>query len=179
MLTEEEINRIFSWQPYREDWPVDRNKHDDNIVSHYGKLIDSLTQNNFFDTYYSEDGGLGNYLEFICYPIGHKTYIGNAILVCVSLCSPIVAYGQTGFHKGIDFTAWGGLFAPENIGYINDTALTGIETKIKGILSKQSLVLLDKDFARKPLPDEVSKNLQYENHNKGNLYLHGIFQKTD
>lgn len=63
-----------------------------------------------FDTYYSEDGGLGNYLEFICYPKGHDTYEGNAVLVCVSLCAPIAAYGQTTLNKGANFIGRGGLF---------------------------------------------------------------------
>lgn len=31
MLTETEIERIFSWLPYREDWPIDRNEREDNI----------------------------------------------------------------------------------------------------------------------------------------------------
>jgi len=30
-FTEEELNRIFSWRPYRQDWPVDRNQKEDNI----------------------------------------------------------------------------------------------------------------------------------------------------
>jgi hypothetical protein len=88
MLTDQEINKIFSWQPYRDDWAIDRNQKNDNISSYYGNLINYLTKNSSFDTYYSEDGGLGNYLDFICYPKGYITYEGNAILVCISLCAP-------------------------------------------------------------------------------------------
>ena len=72
MLTEQEINKIFSWLPYRDSWTVDRNQIDDNIEGYYGSLIKELTNNDLFETYYSQDGGLSNYLDFICYPKGHK-----------------------------------------------------------------------------------------------------------
>lgn len=179
MLTEQEVNKIFSWQPYRDNWIVDRNQTDDNIDAYYGDLISKLTQNIFFDTYYSEDGGLGNYLEFICYPKGHDTYNGNAIIVCISLCAPIAAYGQTTFTKMHNFNGWGGLFSADKIGEIPDSSLTIIEEEIKALLLQHNLTLLDKEFARKQLPDEVIEALKDENHNDGIQYLHGIFQKTD
>jgi hypothetical protein len=179
MLSEQEVNKIFSWLPYREGWPIDRNENDDNINSYYGILIESLTQNKSFDTHYSEDGGLGNYLEFICYPGKDKIYEGNAVLVCVSLCAPIAAYGQTTLSKGIDFIGWGRIFSPDKVGIISDSSLTEIEKEVKNILLKQKLILLDKDFASRPLPDEVAVTLLYENHNGGNQFLHGIFQKID
>ena len=179
MLTEQELHKVFSWLPYRQGWPVDRNLRDDNINSYYGNLINSLTKNRSFDTYYSEDGSLGNYLEFICYPNEHKIYEGNAILVCVSLCSPVAAYGQTTLRKRADFIGWGSLFSPNMTGIISDHTLTEIETEIKNILTIQKLTLLDKNFASRPLPNEVAENLVHENRNEGSQYLHGIFQKTD
>jgi hypothetical protein len=179
MLTEQEVNKIFSWLPYRESWTVDRNQIDDNINGYYGDLISRLTQNLLFDTYYSEDGGLGNYLEFICYPKGHDTYQGNAIIVCISLCAPFAAYGQTTFSKMLDSIGSGGLFSADKIGDISDDSLTNIEKEVKTLLYKHNLTLLDKEFASKQLPDEVIKALRYENHNDGIKYLHGIFQKTD
>lgn len=179
MLTDQEVNKVFSWLPYRDSWTVDRNQRNDNINTYYGDLIKKLTQNILFDTYYSEDGGLGNYLEFICYPKGHSTYAGNAVLVCVSLCAPIAAYGQTTLSKGTDFIGWGGLFNADKICNIADTSLTGIENEIKSILFQQNLSLLDKEFASRQLPDEVAEALTSENHNEGSQYLHGIFQKTD
>jgi hypothetical protein len=51
-FTEEELNKNFSWLPYRQDWPVDRNQKEDNILSYYGDLVNSLTKNDSFDTYY-------------------------------------------------------------------------------------------------------------------------------
>jgi hypothetical protein len=179
MLTEQEANRIFSWQPYRDDWPIDRNQRDDNIEGYYGSLIKYLTQNKLFDTYYSEKGGLGNYLEFFCYPIGSATYKGNAILVCVSLCAPLAAYGQTTFCKGEDFFGWGSLFSPDKIGDISDAKLLEIEKLIRRILEDSHLHLIDNVLASRPLPVEVAENLKYENHNEGRQYLHGLFQKTD
>ena len=179
MLTDQEINKIFSWQPYRDDWGIDSNLTDDNVISHYGDLINDMTRSSLFDTYYSEDGGLGNYLEFICYPKDSITYQGNAILVCVSLCAPIAAYGQTTFNKQIDSVGWGGLFSVDKIGVIGDIALRNIENEVKSILIRQNILLLDKEFAGRQLATEVIEVLQYENHNIGNQYLHGIFQKTD
>lgn len=179
MLTDQEVNKIFSWLPYRDSWTVDRNQRNDNINTNYGDLIAKLTQNVLFDTYYSEDGGIGNYLEFICYPKGHSTYDGNAILLCVSLCAPLAAYGQTTLSKETDFIGWGGLFSADNIGDITDPSLTSIENEIKSILLQQNLSLLDKEFASRQLPYEVAEALKNENHNQGNQYLHGMFQKTD
>jgi hypothetical protein len=179
MLTDQEVNKIFSWQPYRDDWPVDRSQTDDNINSFYGDVIDKLTNNALFDTYYSEDGGLGNYLEFICYPKGLDTYKGNAVLVCVSVCAPIAAYGQTALWKETDSIGWGGLFSADKIGDITDTSLKSIESEIRSVLLGHNLTFLDKEFASRQLPDEVIEELKYENHNNGSLYLHGLFQKTD
>lgn len=179
MLTDQEINKVFSWLPYRDSWTINRNERNDNINTYYGTLIKKLTQNILFDTYYSEDGGLGNYLEFICYPKGHSTYDGNGVLVCVSLCAPIAAYGQTTLSKGIDFIGWGGLFSANNIYDITDKSLTNIENEIKSILFEQNLSLLDKEFASRQLPDKLAQALTNENHNEGNQYLQGIFQKTD
>ncbi|HPG10505.1 MAG TPA: hypothetical protein PLU37_03175 [Chitinophagaceae bacterium] len=179
MLTEQEVNKIFSWLPYRDSWIVDRNQIYNNINAYYGDLISKLTQNSLFDTYYSEDGGLGNYLEFMCYPKGQDTYRGNAIIVCISLCAPIAAYGQTTFSKTPDSTSWGGLFSVDEIGNITDTSLTNIEKEIKSLLLHHNLTLLDKEFASKKLPDEVIEAMRHENHNDGDQYLQGIFQKTD
>lgn len=179
MLTEQEINRIFSWLPYREDWPVDRNQSNDNIETYYGELIRQITQNKLFDTYYSEDGGLGNYLEFFCYPIGHRTYEGNAVLVCVSLCAPVAAYGQTTMWKTSDSFGWGEMFSPDKVNVISDVGLFEIEKEIQNIFRNHKLTLVDKVFAGRPLPAEVAESLKYENHNEGNQYLHGLFQKTD
>ena len=130
MLTEQEVHNIFSWRPYRDSWTVDRDE--DNINIYYGDLISSLTQNSLFETYYSEDGGLGNYLEFMCYPNGSETYEGNAIIVCISLCAPIAAYGQTTIIKWPDGAfGWGPLFSPDNLGDITDNSLKTIETEKK------------------------------------------------
>ena len=154
-------------------------KIDDNIQSYYGELIHNLSNNPSFDTYFAEDGGLGNYLEFFCYPKGHTTYTGYAILVCISLCAPIAAYGQTTLNKQVDSIGWGSLFSPDEMYTITDVSLTSIENEIKSILLRQNLSLLDKDFASRLLPEEVVESLKNENHNDGNQFLHGIFQKTD
>jgi hypothetical protein len=178
-LTDQELNRIFSWLPYRDDWPVDRNQAKDGIQEYYGALIDQLINSELFCTYYSEDGGLGNYLEFFCYPIGRSTYEGNAVVVCVSLCAPLAAYGQTKIWIAEDSFGWGELFSPDNTNVVGDTELFDIEKEIKRILISYKLNLLDGDLAIKALPTEVIQGLQFENHNDGDQYLHGIFQKID
>lgn len=180
MLTEEELNKIFSWLPYRNEWPVNRNEKEDNIIGYYGKLIESITHNNSFETYYSEDGGLANYLEFVCYlsSINDEQEV-NAILVCISLCAPIAVYGQITIYKTSNSFGSSGLFSPNNIGIITDNNLLGIEKEIKNILLYNNLGLLDKELASKLLPLDFFESSEYENHNKGNQYLHGIFQIID
>lgn len=178
MLTEQEAHKIFSWLPYRDNWAVDRNQVDDNIEGYYGDLIKELTKNNLFDTYYSQDGGLSNYLEFFCYPNGDDVYDDNAIAVYVNLCAPIAAYGQIRFTKTTNTWSWG-FIKPETIGLITDSNLTDIENEVVRILKKHMLNLLDKEFACKLLPSEVIEALNGENHNEGNQYLHGLFQVTD
>lgn len=181
MLTDQELNNIFLWQPYRKDWPVDINQFDQNdIESYFGELIKSLTLNTSFSSCYSESGGLSNYLEFICYPIGYKTYEGNAIIVFVSLCAPIVVYGQinVAFHSSDSYSR-GALFTADETCLISDPSLLEIEKSIKIILAKQKLTLLDSDFAGRELPEVIIKKLLHENHNEGQQYLHGIFQKGD
>jgi hypothetical protein len=179
MLTDQEVYKIFSWQPYREDWTVDRNQINDNINSYYGNLIKKLTQHISFDTYYAEDGGAGNYLEFMCYPGGYKEYRGNAILVCVSLCAPYATYGQITIFKEQHSFGWGNMFSPDKAYKISDTALTEIEDVINLILQQNNCHLLDVEFLSRQLPGEVVEHLKHENHNEGTQYLHGFFQKID
>lgn len=179
MLNDLELNRIFSWLPYRESWPIDRNIINDNISGHYGELVNSFIHNPFFETYYSEDGNMGNYLEFICFPKTSGDYDGNAIIVCVSLCAPLAAYGQTSFSKRVGFMGWGGLFGADNTGEVSDASLKAIENEIISLLMHNELQLLEKGVACRRLPDEAIEAMKDDNLNFGSQYLHGIFQKTD
>ena len=179
MLTEQELLKIFSWQPYRENWTINRNFKKDNINAYYSVVFQKLTTSIMFETYQTEHGGLSNYLEFICYPKGYNAYDGNALLICISLCAPIAAYGQTTLTKEGDFIGWGGLFRAENAGEIYDPTLKIIESEIKSMLIQNNITLLDKDYACRRLPVEIIDMLKYENHNEGDQYLQGIFQKND
>lgn len=179
MLTEQEVNKIFYWKPYRDSWPIDRNQANDNIENYYGELIKEFTKNNSFEAHYSQNGGLSNYLEFICYPKGSDFYQGNALMVCVSLCAPIATYGQTTFTKKPNVIGYAGLFSANEIENITDKSLLGIEHLIKSILLKHNLLLINKEFAGKQLPNKVIEELKDENHNEGKQYLQGIFQITD
>ena len=178
MLTDEEANRIFLWEPYRENWTVTRNR--DSINAYYGEFINDLNKSLLFDTYNSKDEGLSNYLEFICFPKGFRIYEGNAIIICVSLCAPISAYGQTSFIKyGSSTFSYDGLFTADKIGDITDISLASIENEVKSILLRHNLLLLTKEFVSRQLPDEIVKALKNENHNEGDQYLNGVFQTTD
>ena len=142
MLTEQELNKIFSWLPYRDTWIIDKRG---KAVYQSGKevyqdLIYDFTNNQHFETLYSQDGGMSNYLEFFCYPINHKVGRINAIIVCVSLCAPIAAYGQTTVYSrdsrrffGYDF------LEAENVGVVIDTQLLPIQDQISAILIKHNV----------------------------------------
>lgn len=178
-LTEQELYKIFSWQPYRADWPVNMNERIDNIDTRYGRLTDRLKDDTGFSTYQTGEGGMGNYLEFLCYPAFTGHYKGSCILVCVSLCCPFAAYGQTTLTIEDNFIGWGGIFKPETTSVITDASLTEVARAISTILQENDVHLLNRHFASKYLPDEVAESIKLENHNEGVQYLHGIFQKND
>lgn len=152
---------------------------ENNINAHYGELVNGLIHNPFFETYYSEDGNMGNYLEFICFPKASGDYDGNAIIVCVSLCAPLAAYGQTKFSNRIGFIGRDGLFGADNTREVSDASLKAIENEIISLLMHNQLQLLEKEVACRLLPDEVIEAMKDDNLNFGSQYLHGIFQKTD
>ena len=110
---------------------------------------------------------------------GYITDEGNAILVCISLCAPIAAYGQITLNKRVNYIACGGLFRAEEIGDIPDNSLASIVNEIKSILSQQNLSLLDKKFASKQLPDEIVEALRNENHMMVVNICMEYFKKTD
>jgi hypothetical protein len=120
-----------------------------------------------------------NRREFICYPKGYNEYDGNAILICISLCSPLAGYGQIRFHKTPQSWSSWGMFSPDSVGLIADKQLKDIETTINDILKGNNLNLIDQDFASRSLPEKIVKSMQAENHSIGSQYLHGLFQKTD
>lgn len=41
-LSKEELEWIYTWESYRDDWPVNRNGTDDHIQIRHGKLIRAL-----------------------------------------------------------------------------------------------------------------------------------------
>lgn len=173
MLTEAELNRIYSWLPYRESWIVDKSGQ----VAFYEGLIQEITSNQKFECFFSQDGGTTNYLEFYCYPINHKFGKLNSIIVCVSLCAPIAAYGQSTIDF-IDIRTIGHEFLKiENINSVFDKKLLFIEQEIKAILGRYDLYLIDKDFANRELPRDIFESM--ENLNEGSKILNGLFQWTD
>ena len=157
MLTEQEFQNIFSWLPYRQEWPVDRNRFDNNIQDYYGILISALLNNLYFETYESQDGGMSNYLEFICYPKSGPLYDGNAIMICISLCAPIATYGQVRITKAADSFGWNFLEVG-SIQNISDPQLKEIEKEVRNILLTHNLKLIEREYAVIPLPKELIEN---------------------
>jgi len=173
MLTEQELRKIFSWKPYRNDWPVDYNNHED-IENYYGPLIAKFTNHISFNAYESHNGRTSNYLGFIFYPRQH-VYNGNAIAVYISLCAPVACYGQTQFFRNENYSGHNFL-KPDMVGIVNDQQLKEIEGEIVDILIDNQLKLLTKEFANLLLPEDVVDNIKNTSLNIGDRYLHGLFQ---
>jgi hypothetical protein len=178
-LTQQELRKIYCWMPYRDDWSIGRTNREDIISTFYKELIKSIGSSDQFDSYNSEEGGRANYLEFFCYPTGHAFYSGNAIQVCISLCSPIVAYGQNEITKNENSFGWNPMFSADAVGIITDESLKQIELELLKLFSNNKLGLLATELAIQAMPKEVADEVQQENHNEGNQILHGIFQKID
>jgi len=100
-------------------------------------------------------------------------------MVCVSLCCPFAAYGQTTLTIEEDFIGWRGMFMPETANIVADAGLKQVEDTINAILLENKVRLLDSAFLSKSLPGDIAENLKFENHNEGSQYLHGIFQIND
>lgn len=176
MLTLSEVEKIASWQPYRDNWPVDRNLTDDNILRFYGQLIKDMNNNSVFECTQTQDGSMTNYLEFICYPKKDLQKIQQCIMVCVSLCAPVAAYGETTFEKTDKALSFSFLI-PESVGMVEAAELKPIEKEIISILKKQNCEIVNKEFASQKLPEVISQSL--DSLNFGDQVLHGLFQWTD
>ena len=177
MLSEIEYDKIFSWLPYQDTWPIDRNNVDDNINNHYGSLISELVDNSIFSTEQTQDGGMSNYLEFICYPKGFEFYSGPAIMLCISLCAPVASYGEVEFTKAHNYSGLSGFIDPESVGIVTLPMLIPVQRNIVEILKKHEIGVIDSQLACKPLTG--AKIASMENLNFGTQYLHGLFQWMD
>ena len=177
MFSEIEYDNIFNWLPYRDTWPIDRNRVDDNIDIHYGSLISEITHNSIFSTGQTQDGGMSNYLEFICYPKGFEFDSGPAIMLCISLCAPIAAYGEVKFTKNHNYFGLSGFIEPESVGVVTQDMLIPVRANIVEILKKHEIGVIEAQVACKPLPGAIIASM--ENLNFGRQYLHGLFQWMD
>lgn len=177
MLTDQELNKIFSWLPYRSDWPVNKTRDADNVEVYFGDLISSFRNNENFNVYEPQDGGNSNFLEFICFP-KEELYNGNAIAVYISLCAPLACYGQTQFFRNEKFSGHNFLKA-DMVGVVADDQLKDIEDEIIDILNQNELKLISQEFANRPLPQDVVDKMKNNNLNFGDRYLNGLFQWMD
>ncbi|RYY21751.1 MAG: hypothetical protein EOO04_17660 [Chitinophagaceae bacterium] len=174
MLSESELERIFAWKPYRTEWPVDRSALEQTVLSHYGPLIKDMVNSPAFDCTQTQTGETTNYLEFLCYPPGKVVNIDRAgVLVCVSLCAPLVAYGETVYKK--DKKSFAYAFPdPGHLGVIETLNLLPVEKELKNIFSKHQLEIVSSEYAAQPLNKEMADNL--DSLNFGHTKLHALFQ---
>jgi hypothetical protein len=175
ILSEQEIDKIFQWLPYRDDWPIDRNQINDGINENYSGLINEFKISKDFNLCISQDGGMSNYLEFLCYPKGGLHYSGTGVLVYINLCAPIATYGQTECAISINLTSHNSLLA-EDTGIIAVSELKIIENEILRIFSANGISLLEREFLGRKLPQEIIAKIDFL---LGDQYLNGIFQMAD
>jgi len=171
-LTFDEIERIGRWKPYRPDWPVDGRQ---GQKERYGQLISSFNTGDKFDSIQEQNGGLSNFIEFICFQKNSYGQNLEAIVVFISLCAPIAAYGQIHFFRQKESH---GLSHPEvgTFGQITSESLHDIETEIKRILAANEVTVLPTPFLDQDLlPGLVIE----ENLLEGQKLFHYLFQWTD
>jgi hypothetical protein len=174
MLSETEFQNVFSWKPYREDWPLNT-LNDQTILSHFGPLIKDMINNPAFECTQTQAGDLTNYLEFLCYPstIKDDGTDQSGILVCVSLCAPVAAYCETLFKK--DKKSFAYAFPdPAHVSVVGHPNLKPIEKALKSILKKYNLDIISNEYATRDLPPQMADKL--ESLNFGKKILHGLFQ---
>ncbi|MFM7855501.1 MAG: hypothetical protein ACKO96_27145, partial [Flammeovirgaceae bacterium] len=162
-LTLDEIKKIGEWKPYRQVWDFNHifsTEDETEIEQHYKKISYAFTDNIHFDCIESQDGGLTNYLEYLCYKPKSSGLEIESIVVYINLNAPIATYGQARmFIQGKDF----GLTHPRvnDLGQIKNDSLKEIETEIKSILTRHGIINLDKEFLEKELADglKIKENL--------------------
>ena len=174
MLSENELENVFSWRPYRTDWPLNI-LNEQTILTHFGPLIKDVINNKVFECTQTQTGDLTNYLEFLCYPstVKDNGTEQTGLLVCISLCAPVAAYCETVFKK--DKKSFAYAFPdPAQVSIIEHPGLKPIEKELKSIFKKYDLLIISSDYATKQLPGSMADKL--DSLNFGNKVLHGIFQ---
>jgi hypothetical protein len=175
MLSETELENIFSWRPYRPEWPVNRTSLEHSILEHFGALIKDMVNNPVFNCTQTQTGEITNYLEFLCYPSAGKSrnLDRTGLLVCVSLCAPVVAYGETIYKMDSRSFAYAFPDASQ-LGAVETKNLLPVETELHKIFEKHQLKIVPANYAAEPLPDDMVARL--DSLNFGNTRLHALFQ---
>ncbi|MBX7244757.1 MAG: hypothetical protein K1X53_04620 [Candidatus Sumerlaeaceae bacterium] len=179
-LTDQELLRICDWEPYRADWPVNRNSIDDNIRARYGGLISALHDSSLLRVHQTQDGGMSNYLEFWCRPTNVPDGEAVAeILLCVCLCAPVAAYCESPQVTIPDMSGTGFL-DEDSLNQTRSPSLREAEAFIRQVLVEAEVELLDKSELLKLLPAGIVLNfsLMVANPKQGLVY-EGLFQFSD
>jgi hypothetical protein len=176
-LSDDELKKIISWQPYRQDWPVDRNSNE--IEEYFGDLKEYFEKNASFECVLMEDGGVSNYLEFIFYPLNKGFGKIDAIMLCVSLCAPIAAYSQVDIYKEEKSFGYGFIKA-EIVGVIESDELRIIEQLFLPQLKKKGIQILNAQEASQEISSDIYSNENYSiSLSEGNQLIHALFQWMD
>ena len=177
ILTKEQIENIGNWEPFDIDWSISRNLSSeyDNINERYGEILKHLLDNTLFSCTQTQDGGLSNYLEFVCCKKGAKGNNLPAMILLLNLCAPIATYGESNIsniHGGI------GLNYPsaDKLGYVNTQELYLIEEEIQNILRTNHIMILDCNDLDKDIPYGLTIK---ENLIEGNRLFNYLFQWID
>ena len=177
-LTLDEIKKIGEWKPYRQVWDFNHifsTEDETEIEEHYKKIGSAFRDNIHFDCIESQDGGLTNYLEYLCYKPKSSGLEIESIVVFISLNAPIATYGQASmFIQNKDF----GLTHPRvnDLGQTKNESLREIETEINSILTRHGITTLDKEFLNKELTDGLTIK---ENLLNGDRLFNYLFQWVD
>jgi len=178
VLTFNEIKRIGEWKPYRDVWDFGKelSTHDKGEVeSHYKKITDSFLHNSKFDCIQNQDGGMSNYISFLCYHHqSHGLHIDN-VIVFISLFAPIATYGQGSMHILEKSQGWTDPSVSE-LGIIRNDSLKEIEKEVQKVLLTNGIEILEGDS----LNLELSSGLMIkENLNPGDKMFNYLFQWID
>jgi len=176
-LKKSEIIKIGNWEPYKYEWKINRNliSPDDNINLYYGNLISSLTNNSKFKCEQTEDGGLSNFLEFICYEKKSRGDGIQVLILFINLCAPIATFGQTTasvWNKVIGYS----YPKTEELGIIRNNKLSEIANELSEILKENSIALYDHNELNIDLIEglEIKENLI-----EGKKMFNYLFQMID
>jgi hypothetical protein len=178
VLTFNEIKRIGEWKPYRDVWDFGKElstQDEEEVERHYEKVTDCFLQDSKFECIQNQDGGMSNYLSFLCYPRqSHGLHIDN-VIVFISLFAPIATYGQGSMHILEKSHGWTDPSVSE-LGMIRNDSLKEIEKEVQKILLTNGIEILGSESLNRELTSGLTIT---ENLHLGDKMFNYLFQWID